>query len=177
MALALRHFSVWTGSLIWILFNWIALCRLEISSKNSWKMPERTSVTLKSTSSRRLTKPLRASEGCLENLNRTTKATKIKSMPQKAKERIFKLKKSSFLTKSKPWSRMRLSIFAIQVTKIYLHVLMYWQSKRIELRERSRSSLQIATPSRTWSRIYEQRIGRLGPCTTYQPTSEFKSTK
>ena len=160
MALALRHFSVWTGSLIWILFNWIALCRLEISSKNNLKMPERTSVTLKSTSSRRLTKPLRASEGCSGNLSRTTKVTKIKLMPQRAKERICKLKKSSFSTKSKPWSKMRLSIFATQETKIYLRVLMYWQSKRIEQRERSRSSSQIAIHSQTWLRIYVQRIGR-----------------
>ena len=140
-------------------------------------MPERTLVTLKSTSSRRLTKPLRASERCSGNLSRTTKVTKIKLMPQKAKERICKLKKSSFSTKSKPWSKMRLSIFATQETKIYLRVLMYWQSKRIEQRERSRSSSQIAIPSQTWLRIYVQRIGRLGPCTTCQPTSEFKSTK
>ena len=140
-------------------------------------MPERTSITLKSTSSRRLTKPLRASESSLENSNRTTRASRIKLKPQKAKERISKLKKSSFLTKSKLWSRMRLSIFAILATKTFLLVLMYWLSRKIEQRKRSMSSLQIAILSQTWLRIYVQRIGRSGRCTMCQPTSEFKSTR
>ena len=94
-------------------------------------MPERTSITLKSTSSRRLTKPLRVREGSSGILNGTTQVSKIKLKPQKVKERISKLKKSSFLTKSNNLKRMRLSISAIQVIKTCRCVLICWQSKKI----------------------------------------------
>ena len=62
---------------------------------------------------------MRVSEGCLENSNRKTKVTNHLLKPKKARERIFKLREINFLTKSKLWRQMRLSTFAIQVTKIF----------------------------------------------------------